>query len=151
MILCYVPSIDHRLTSLNMHWQTFVCKNAPRSNSAYTYLTSLGYKTTSSGVYTCSLVPRHCTYTLTRIYSRQHNKLDRVHYGSLERLARDKHSSLLDPYVSYGMLWVRSLMPEPGKPNWRRRLSTVDLLVLTSLDQLLLYWKYNLCFFLKPT
>jgi hypothetical protein len=31
--------------------------------------------------------------------------------------------------------------PRAGNPNWRRRVSTVDLLVLTSLDQLL-FWKY---------
>ncbi len=32
----------------------------------------------------------------------------------------------------------------PGNPYWRERLSTVDLLVLTSLDQQLLYWKHFL-------
>jgi hypothetical protein len=33
-----------------------------------------------------------------------------------------------------------------GKSYWRGRLSTVDLLVLTGLDQLLLYWKCYLLF-----
>ncbi len=37
----------------------------------------------------------------------------------------------------------------PGKSYWRGRLSTVDLLVLTSLDQLLLYWKLWFTFFTK--
>ncbi len=36
-----------------------------------------------------------------------------------------------------------------GKPYWRGRLSTVDLLVLNSLYQLSLYWKYYLPFFTK--
>ncbi len=30
-----------------------------------------------------------------------------------------------------------------GNPYWRGSLSTVDVLVLTSSDKLLLYWKYN--------
>jgi len=32
----------------------------------------------------------------------------------------------------------------PGKPYWKGRLSTVDLLALTSLDQLILKLKYYL-------
>ena len=106
-------------------------------------------------------------------------------YTRLERLATDKHSSLLDPFVSYEeneVLWIRPLFesrvkvyypgwaidpltnlnlgsmswkflcPQPGKSNWRGRLSTVDLLVLTSLDQLLLTLKVLFTFFTKqPT
>ncbi len=41
---------------------------------------------------------------------------------------------------------------QPGKPYWRRRISTVDLLVLTSLDQLLFILKILFTFFTKqPT
>ena len=36
--------------------------------------------------------------------------------------------------------------PTPGNPYWRGRLSTVDLLVLTSLDQLPSIWKFYLPF-----
>jgi hypothetical protein len=38
-----------------------------------------------------------------------------------------------------------------GKSLWRGRLSTVDLLVLTSLGQLLLHWKYYKRFLFKKT
>ncbi len=38
-------------------------------------------------------------------------------------------------------------LPRPGKPYWRGRLSTVDLLVLTGLDQLLLIVKILFTFF----
>ncbi len=44
--------------------------------------------------------------------------------------------------------WMTSNTP-PGKPYWRGRLSTIDLLVLTSLDQVLLYCNYYLTFFTK--
>ncbi len=37
----------------------------------------------------------------------------------------------------------------PGKPYWRGRISTIDLLVLTSLDQLLLILKILFIFFTK--
>jgi hypothetical protein len=37
----------------------------------------------------------------------------------------------------------------PGKSYWRGRLSTVDLLVLISWDQLLFYFEYNVYFFYK--
>ncbi len=40
-------------------------------------------------------------------------------------------------------VWVASQKGKAGNPNWRRRISTVDLLVLTSLDQLLkLYFSF---------
>jgi len=39
--------------------------------------------------------------------------------------------------------------PWPGKSHWRGKLSTVDLLVLISLEQLLLLWKYYLLIFTK--
>ncbi len=32
---------------------------------------------------------------------------------------------------------------QPRNPHWRDRLSTIDLLALTSLDQLLWYWKHQ--------
>ncbi len=41
-------------------------------------------------------------------------------------------------------LWLRVCS---GKPYWKGRLSTVDLLVLASLDQLIFYWKYYLLFY----
>jgi len=51
--------------------------------------------------------------------------------------SRNQHGSI----ISWGF-W-------PGKSYWSRRLSTVDLLVLTSVDQLYFILKYNLPFFTK--
>ncbi len=46
-------------------------------------------------------------------------------------------------FLLYIILWMRGLtLTWSGKSYWRERLSTVDLLVLTSSDLLLLYWKY---------
>ncbi len=58
-------------------------------------------------------------------------------------LVREKHSSLLYPCVSYAKKWsVMNKHPKQSnlgaeKPYWRGSISTVDLIVLTSLDQLL--------------
>ncbi len=38
-----------------------------------------------------------------------------------------------------------------GIPNWRDKFSTVDLLVLTSFEQVVLYWKYYLPFLKQAT
>jgi hypothetical protein len=43
----------------------------------------------------------------------------------------------------------KSILIEPGKPYWRGRLSTVDLLVLTSLNQLLFTFKIFFTLFTK--
>ncbi len=44
-------------------------------------------------------------------------------------------------------LFAWTVIDEAGKPYWREKLSTVDPQVLTSLDQLLFYWKYYLLFY----
>ncbi len=43
----------------------------------------------------------------------------------------------------------QNLSPSTGKPYWRERISTVDLLVLTSLDQLLFKLKLYISIFTK--
>ncbi len=44
-------------------------------------------------------------------------------------------------HISTMDVMIATLTPESGSPYCRRRLITVDLLVLTSLDQLLLMFK----------
>ncbi len=43
--------------------------------------------------------------------------------------------------------WARALIGPIGKSYWRGGLSTIDLLVLTNLDQPILYWKYDFPFY----
>ncbi len=62
-------------------------------------------------------------------------------YLSIALSGLNKHTSLLHLYIK-NIVWT-------GNPYWRGRLSTVDLLVLTSLDQLLLIQQKILCFFTK--
>jgi len=99
----------------------------------------------------------------------------------LKRLFKDKHSSLLHPFVSLGKkmksceyslcnlcaCWggwgsVNSLLvfnvfnyniffwhppvTKPGNPNWKGRISTVDLLLLTSSNLLLFILKLHFSF-----
>jgi hypothetical protein len=51
-----------------------------------------------------------------------------LHYTRLERLAADKHSSLLSPFVSYKenkVFWIGSQIPQPG--TGRRKMTKIPL------------------------
>jgi len=57
-------------------------------------------------------------------------------YYTLKMFGGDKRSSLLIPTVSDEKSFI--ILTSSGNPNLKGRPSTLDLLVLTSLDQLLL-------------
>ncbi len=65
-----------------------------------------------------------------------------LHYFDQKKLASDIHSSLFS--IDRGIENIYT-----GIPYERGRLSTADLLVLTSLDQLFLWWEHYLPFFIK--
>ncbi len=100
-----------------------------------------------------------------RIFNRAGSCCTNKHYTRLERLARSKRSCVLRKFEIYSRnLFITFALEsyclsskiefevdwrypkvsrlQSRKSYWRGRLSTVDLLVLTRLDQLLFYWKY---------
>ncbi len=68
-----------------------------------------------------------------------------------------KFIALLTNFISFTFLTLFHVIsqsvpyqwPVPGKSYWGGRLSTVDLLVLTSLDQLIFIYKISFSFFIK--